>query len=59
MNYTQEQFNNAQPITGSEYMNLDNLNFEGQTRADSQGNYKMYWSDNIGKLYVTSNSLEL
>ena len=59
MNYTQEQFNNAKSITHKEYMNLNNLKFEGQTGVDSHGNYKMYWSDKSGNLFFTSNTLGL
>lgn len=57
MNYTQEQFNNATFISNTEYLTMDNLTFEGQTRANSDGKYKMYWSDPHGNLYVTHGTL--
>lgn len=56
MNYTQEQFKTATLITYDQYLDMV-LTFEGQTRLDEKGNYKMYWSDKEGKLYVTNNSI--
>lgn len=56
MNYTQSQFNNAIIKDKAHYLTLDNPKFEGQTRADSEGNYKMYFSCN-GELYCYNHSL--
>lgn len=56
MNYTQSQFNNAIIKDKAHYLTLDNPQFEGQTRADSEGNYKMYFSCN-GELYGYEHNL--
>ena len=46
----------AKLITAEEYLTLDKPKFVGQTRANEQGHYKMYWkvgNDN----YFTENTL--
>lgn len=56
MSYTQEQLKEATLITNSQYCELDNPTFEGQTKVNSEGKYKMYWSES-GNLYYTENTL--
>lgn len=48
--------NNAKLITSSEYMNLIDPIFQGQTKTDNNGDYKMYWLSE-GQHYVTHNNL--
>lgn len=55
--YTQTDFQNARLITAKEYLELDNPQFEGQTKVDTQGKYRMYWSHH-GVLYYTENVLD-
>lgn len=43
-------------IDSSEYMLLTEPKFEGQTKADKDGWYKMYWS-NKGKFYFTRQNI--
>jgi hypothetical protein len=45
-------------ITNKEYNQLENPIFQGQTRIDKNGQYRMYWEDN-GKFYYTVNTLKL
>ncbi len=43
-------------ISATEYLKLENPIFEGQTRVNENGEYKMYWR--VGdKVYYTENSL--
>ena len=48
-------------ITAQEYMQLKNPKFEGQTRQDKDGFYKMYfsrtYSDGRIKYYHTTNNI--
>lgn len=53
---TEDQKNSAKFISSKDYMLLRHPKFEGQTRADDNGDYKMYWSvDNA--YYYTENNL--
>lgn len=49
-NYTQQDFNNAVIMDNKHYLTLDNPIFEGQTKVDKNGEYKMYFSHN-GELF--------
>lgn len=49
-NYTQQDFNDAPIMDSKHYMTLDAPEFEGQTRANSNGEYTMYFSNN-GQLF--------
>ncbi len=51
-----EKYANAILITNEEYNELTSPIFEGQTRVDSLGQYKMYWTNN-GVMYYTVNTL--
>lgn len=55
MNYTQEQFRST-PLNTVDYITLDNPVFEGQTSANENGDYIMYFSCN-GILYGFSHNL--
>lgn len=48
--YSQEDFKNAPIMDSIHYGTLDNPIFEGQTRVDSNGDYKMYFSSE-GQLF--------
>lgn len=56
MNFTQEQLKQALVKDSAHYMTLDNPQFEGQTRADEEGNYTMYFSNN-GELFAYKHNL--
>lgn len=46
----------ARLITSDQYLALFSPEFEGQTRQDSDGNYKMYWKSE-GLYYYTQNNI--
>lgn len=54
----QDQINNAIPITGEEYMNLQTPEFVGQTRPDKEFVYHMYWRQD-GVIYRTTQNLDI
>lgn len=54
--YNQQDFNNAVIKDAAHYLTLENPRFEGQTSADKEGNYKMYFSNN-GELYCYEHNL--
>ena len=54
--YSQQDFNNAIIKDSKHYLTLDNPQFEGQTKVDTEGNYKMYFSCN-GELYCYKHNL--
>jgi len=52
-----EEFEKAIVVTARElYAVSENPTFEGQTRADDDGNYAMFWSID-GQHYKTNNNL--
>lgn len=52
-----KEFSSAEFITGNQYMDLVNPEFQGQTRPDNKGVYRMYWK--VGnKLYYTINQFD-
>lgn len=46
----------ARLITSDQFLALCSPEFEGQTRQDSDGNYKMYWKSE-GLYYYTQNNI--
>jgi len=53
---TNNSIETAKLITTKQYCELKNPVFEGQTKTNSNGQYKMYCSDN-GLFYYTNNTL--
>ena len=54
--YTKEDFTNAIVLEVDQYLKLVNPKFEGQTPANEDGDYSMYFSSE-NKLYVRHTNL--